>query len=133
MGQTGTALTSIVTQVTEISGIVAEIAASTQEQATALQEVNSAINQMDEVVQKNAAMVEQTTAATQVLANDAENLTRSIGLFELGGQATRLATARPAKPARPTPRQTATVMKTAGRGGAAPKPQAAVEADWQEF
>ena len=67
--ETGQTLGRVVAQVSEISGVVDQIAAAAQDQATGLHEVNTAINQMDKVTQQNAAMVEQTTAASHVLAN----------------------------------------------------------------
>ncbi|HEY0353996.1 MAG TPA: chemotaxis protein, partial [Enterovirga sp.] len=70
-------------QVAEINGIVAEIAASAQEQSTGLAEVNTAVNQMDQVTQQNAAMVEQTTAASHSLANEAEQLSALVGRFKV--------------------------------------------------
>ncbi|WP_297489606.1 methyl-accepting chemotaxis protein [Acidocella sp.] len=82
--ETGTALNRIVGQVTRLNTLIADIAASATEQATGLNEVNTAVNQMDQVTQQNAAMVEQTTAASHSLANEAAELGRLIGQFELG-------------------------------------------------
>jgi methyl-accepting chemotaxis protein len=70
--------------VTEITGIVTEIAASAHEQATGLQEINTAINQMDQMPQQNAAMVEESTAASHSLAQEAERLTSLVGQFRTG-------------------------------------------------
>ena len=84
VGQTGTALEKIVAQVAEITGLVTEIAASAREQSTGLAEVNSAVNQMDQVTQQNAAMVEESTAASHSLAQEAEELGRLVSKFRLG-------------------------------------------------
>ncbi len=81
---TGQALERIVTQVAEINGIVAEIAASAQEQATGLQQVNTAVNHMDQVTQQNAAMVEESTAASHSLANEAAELATLVAQFRTG-------------------------------------------------
>ena len=83
---TGQALLRISGQVSEISGLVAGIAASAQQQATGLHQVNTAINQMDQVTQQNAAMVEQSTAASQVLWQDTDNLLRLTGRFRIGSR-----------------------------------------------
>ena len=80
---TGRALVQIIAQVSEINGVVCEIAASAQEQATGLVEVNSAINQMDQVTQQNAAMVEQSTACSHALLQEAEELSRLTSGFRL--------------------------------------------------
>ena len=92
VGQTGEALQSIVAKVIDVSKIVAEIAASAREQATGLGEVNVAVNQMDQVTQQNAAMVEQSTAASHGLAQEADDLARLMSQFKVGDpQAQRLA------------------------------------------
>jgi methyl-accepting chemotaxis protein len=84
VGETGKALDRIVAQVTELNGLVAEIAASAHEQSTALAEVNTAVNQMDQVTQQNAAMVEETTAASHTLAQEAERLESLVQQFTTG-------------------------------------------------
>ena len=84
VGQTGEALQRIVGRVAEIDGLVSEIAASAQEQATGLQQVNAAVNQMDQVTQQNAAMVEESTAASQGLMNEANELIDLMSRFHLG-------------------------------------------------
>ena len=84
VSETGEALGRIVTQVSQLNGLVAELAASAKEQATGLGEVNAAVNQMDQVTQQNAAMVEEATAASHSLSEEAQELTRLIGLFRIG-------------------------------------------------
>jgi methyl-accepting chemotaxis protein len=83
----GEAISGTVAKVTEISALIAEIAASAREQSVGLGEVNTAINQMDQVTQQNAAMVEETTAASGVLAEDANDLARLVGQFRISGDA----------------------------------------------
>jgi methyl-accepting chemotaxis protein len=85
--ETGHALTRIVDQVARLNDFVAEIAASAREQATGLSEVNSAVNQMDQVTQQNAAMVEQATAASHGMMQEAETLNRLIAQFRIGDPA----------------------------------------------
>jgi methyl-accepting chemotaxis protein len=139
VSQTNAVLEGIVAQVNQISGIVADIASSAQEQASGLSQVNTAVNQMDQVTQQNAAMVEESTAASRSLSNEANELGRLMKLFKIQGsvaarpvQAAALAPApRAASAPRPasTPR---TALKTQGRGGAAPRP-APQEDTWEEF
>ena len=100
VGKTGEALQKIVGQVAEIDGLVGEIAASALEQATGLGEVNTAVNQMDQVTQKNAAMVEQSTAATQGLAQETDQLVRLLGRFHLGEPVAAVVRHEPAPRAR---------------------------------
>ena len=84
VGETGRALTRIVQQVDRLNVLVSAIAGSAQEQAAGLNQVNSAVNQMDQMTQQNAAMVEESTAASHALADEAEALARLVGHFRLG-------------------------------------------------
>ncbi len=132
VGQTGEALARIVGRVAEIDGLVSEIAASAQEQATGLQQVNTAVNQMDQVTQQNAAMVEESTAASHSLSQEAETLAGSVSRFKIGGVAQAARGSRH-QPAAPVHRPVAAI-KTVGRGGAALKSDLAPAEDgWEEF
>jgi methyl-accepting chemotaxis protein len=136
VGETGNALTRIVAQVADINSVVSEIAASAQEQATGLHQVNTAVNQMDQVTQQNAAMVEQSTAASHSLAQEAEELGRLISRFQVGAPAVVSPPHRAA--ARPAAGPTRTVLKTVStsvRGGGAVRKAAPVgDVDsWEEF
>ncbi|MCX8999859.1 HAMP domain-containing methyl-accepting chemotaxis protein [Rhizobiaceae bacterium BDR2-2] len=87
VGNTGTALETIVKEVREISQHVTAIVESSQEQAVGLHQINTAVNTMDQGTQQNAAMVEQTTAATHTLAREAASLAQLLSQFNLGEQA----------------------------------------------
>ncbi|MGL3607403.1 methyl-accepting chemotaxis protein [Rhizobium sp. G187] len=83
VGETGRALEQIVTEVQEINGNVAAIADSSREQATALAAVGKAVNDMDQNTQQNATMVEQSTAASDILAQQASALRKLVGQFRI--------------------------------------------------
>ncbi|ADG12574.1 methyl-accepting chemotaxis protein [Caulobacter segnis] len=83
VGETGEALRRIISGVQDMNRIVAEIAASANEQSTGLQQVNTAVNQMDQATQQNAAMVEESTAASHTLSNEARELGRLVQRFRL--------------------------------------------------
>ncbi|MGE4482361.1 methyl-accepting chemotaxis protein [Acidocella sp.] len=84
VNETGQALTRIVEQVSRLNILVTDMASSTKEQSMALAGVNDAVNRMDQVTQQNAAMVEQSTAASHALANEADELARLVGQFRIG-------------------------------------------------
>lgn len=86
VGDTGSALNTIVEAIANIDALVAEIAASTREQATGMSEVNTAVNVMDQVTQQNAAMVEQSTAAAAGLRSEAASLDGLLSNFEFASQ-----------------------------------------------
>ncbi|ATC26223.1 PAS domain S-box protein [Caulobacter vibrioides] len=89
VGDTGRALQSIVSKVSEIDTLISEIAQSSREQATGLGEVNVAVNQMDQVTQQNAAMVEEATAAAASLRHEADELDKLIARFHVTARAAR--------------------------------------------
>ena len=146
VGQTGEALEKIVVQVGEITGLVTEIAASAREQSTGLGEVNSAVNQMDQVTQQNAAMVEESTAASHNLAQEAEELAHLVAKFRLGRQAdgaqaprrqaAQAAASAPARAQPAQPRTTAPALKTVATAtgqAAALLATQPVDESWEEF
>jgi methyl-accepting chemotaxis protein len=127
---TGEALGLIQGHVVKINEHVHSIATAAREQSTGLSEVSTAVNQMDQVTQQNAAMVEESTAATNRLADEAANLARLIARFRIeAGSAPRAIApdSRPvASPARALSRKLAGAF--GGRGATA-----AAAAEWEEF
>ena len=82
--QSGETLEQIVISVKKVSDIVAEIAAASREQSSGIEQVNKAVMQMDQMTQQNAALVEQATAASQSMADQARDLTTMIGKYRVG-------------------------------------------------
>lgn len=90
VGDTGTVLIHIVSEIVGINALLTETGGSIQAQSTGLGEVRAAVTQMDQVTQQNAAMVEQATAAMQSLVGQAEELAHTAGQFQIvdgGGHA----------------------------------------------
>ena len=81
VGRAGEALSRIMSQVNEISSVVGQIAIAAQDQSNGLSQVNIAINELDKVTQQNAAMVEQSTAASHHLTQEAIRLADLMGAF----------------------------------------------------
>jgi methyl-accepting chemotaxis protein len=100
VAETGEALDRIVAQVRQINDAFLAITAASQEQSIGLDQINSAINHMDQVTQQNAAMVEQSTAASRTLAQDAAELAARISRFKVGDTAPPAARVRPKPPTR---------------------------------
>jgi methyl-accepting chemotaxis protein len=80
----GAALNMIGSHIATIRHHMDSITTSSQEQATGLGEVNAAVNAMDQMTQQNAAMVEQSTAASALLAGEAAKLKDRVSRFRLG-------------------------------------------------
>jgi methyl-accepting chemotaxis protein len=84
VSRTGEALSSIVRQVTEISSAVSDISSSANDQMLSLRDISDAVNQIDDATQRNASLVQQTTASSHGLAQEATQLVRLVGRFEVG-------------------------------------------------
>ncbi|MBY3033906.1 HAMP domain-containing protein [Rhizobium leguminosarum] len=80
---TSQVLKAISEQIARITQHMDAIAVSAKEQSTGLAEVNTAVNSMDQVTQQNAAMVEQSTAASGQLAQEAATLRELVSRFRL--------------------------------------------------
>ncbi|WP_349963006.1 methyl-accepting chemotaxis protein [Rhizobium sp. ZPR3] len=128
---TGDALGLIQGHVIKVNEHVHSIATAAREQSTGLSEVSTAVNQMDQTTQQNAAMVEESTAATNRLADEAVNLAQLIARFKLDGQVSAPRAARQdskpvASPAR------ALTQKLAGAFGGRTAAAVATK-EWEEF
>ncbi|MDM9626929.1 methyl-accepting chemotaxis protein [Rhizobium sp. S152] len=80
---TGTALHGISGYVVVMNQHMEAIALSTREQRVGLVEINTAVNGMDQDTQQNAAMVEESNAASAVLAGEATRLRELLSVFRI--------------------------------------------------
>ncbi|MEA3181278.1 MAG: methyl-accepting chemotaxis protein [Gammaproteobacteria bacterium] len=148
--QSGQTLEQIVLSVKKVSDIVAEIAAASREQSSGIEQVNKAVMQMDEMTQQNAALVEQATAASQSMADQARDLTKMMERYEVGdSDVASTAAARPAAKVAAMPERRSPNRPFSGNPQPAAKPAAAEsheapagrrkavanggDADWREF
>jgi methyl-accepting chemotaxis protein len=138
----GKTMDEIVGAVKGVTDLIAEIAAASQEQSSGIAQVNTAVTQMEQVVQQNASLVEEATAATESMKEQAGALLQTVSRFKLGEEQRReFATLRPAA-TQPPSRQPLRALgeRAAPRRGATVTalgpPQAArlePDGDWQEF
>jgi methyl-accepting chemotaxis protein len=84
VGETGRALETIMSQVSDINTNVMAIVDATREQAVGLKEINHAVNTMDQGTQQNAAMVEETSAASRALAEEVARIAEMMDTFRTG-------------------------------------------------
>ena len=132
VGETGKSLASIVEQVKLINANVEAIVTGSREQSTGLNEINTAVNTMDQGTQQNAAMVEESTAASHSLAQEAASLFQLLSRFKTDGAAgnsrPKAANAGHAAPA-PKAKQAAPARQQPAFNG-----NAAVDmSEWEEF
>ncbi|AYZ63121.1 PAS domain S-box protein [Burkholderia multivorans] len=79
--EAGKTMEDIVAQVKRVSGLIAEISASTGEQSTGVAQVDQAVVHLDSITQQNAALVEQSTAASESLKQQATRLVEAVNVF----------------------------------------------------
>ncbi|GAB3647147.1 methyl-accepting chemotaxis protein [Ramlibacter alkalitolerans] len=95
----GKTMNEIVTAASRVSDLIADIAAASQEQSSGIAQVNTAVTQMDQVVQQNASLVEESTAATEAMKEQASTLLKLVARFRLGEQGVSAASEEPARQA----------------------------------
>jgi methyl-accepting chemotaxis protein len=81
--QSGATLEQIVNSVKKVTDIVSEIAAASNEQSVGIEQVNKAVMQLDELTQQNAALVEEASAASQAMAEQARGLNSSMERYRV--------------------------------------------------
>jgi methyl-accepting chemotaxis protein len=81
----GATMTEIVGAVQRVTATMGEISATSAEQSQGVGQVNSAVADLDRMTQQNAALVEQSTAASESLKEQAQRLARSLAVFRLEG------------------------------------------------
>src|SRR5476649_570586 len=102
--QAGTTMEDVVVSVRRVTDIMGEITAAGRQQSSGIEQVNIAITQMDAVTQQNASLVEEATAASQSMQDQAGALARLVTVFQLadGPSRSRALPAVPAAYAAPT-------------------------------
>jgi methyl-accepting chemotaxis protein len=84
VGEVVSTMTGISQASQKISDLIGEIAASSQEQSSGIAQVNKAVGQMDKVVQQNASLVEEASAATESMKDQAGVLLQLVSRFKFG-------------------------------------------------
>jgi methyl-accepting chemotaxis protein len=81
--QSGSTLEQLVVAVKKVTDIVSEIAAASGEQSAGIDQVNKAVMQLDELTQQNAALVEEASAASQAMAEQARGLNGALERYRV--------------------------------------------------
>jgi methyl-accepting chemotaxis protein len=89
VGEAGTTMSDIVTQVRRMTDLMAEINASANEQSSGIGQVNQSVASIDQGTQQNAALVEQSAAAAESLQQQAAGLLDVISQFKTTAQQSR--------------------------------------------
>ena len=94
--QTGQTLREIMTAINQVSDMVSENAVAEREQAHGIEQITQAILRIDQSTQQNAALVEQSTAASQSMSDQAHQLQDLMSFFQIDDQANAAGTTRAA-------------------------------------
>lgn len=81
--KSGTTLDEIMLSVKKVSDIVTDIMAATVEQNTGIDAINRSLQEMDAATQSNSAMVEQASASSLLLGENATTLNSMVGSFKI--------------------------------------------------
>lgn len=79
----GASIEDIVQSTSRVNQLLAEIATGAKEQSQSLGQVGSAIQDLDRMTQQNAALVEQTSAASGAMREQAQHLSARVAQFRL--------------------------------------------------
>jgi methyl-accepting chemotaxis protein len=77
-------LNGVTDAIEQVAGMIEQIANASNEQAIGIAQVNSTMADIDRVTQENAALVEQTTSASESLSSEANALKENMSFFNTG-------------------------------------------------
>jgi methyl-accepting chemotaxis protein len=81
--EAGATMTQIVGNAGRIAVLMGEINTATREQSTGVAQVGAAVTELDSSTQQNAALVEQTSAASNALSEQARRLAEEVSFFRI--------------------------------------------------
>lgn len=130
VNESGDTLGAIVNAVDRVASTINEVNIAAAEQTSGIEQINQAVAQMDEMTQQNAALVEQASAASEAMSEQASGMNRLIGFFKVGAF-----TASESSQPSPSPEpimtyQPQTNNSQAGGGNAA---SFSNDDDWEDF
>jgi methyl-accepting chemotaxis protein len=131
----GTTMGQIVESVQRVMDIMEQITSASREQTSGIEQINAAISEMDRVTQQNAALVEEATAASGAMEEQAAKLAEVVSVFKLDDRHTDHVPVVVAKRANPPP-----IPKQKASAAAYPKRPAqkriattSSEEEWETF
>jgi aerotaxis receptor len=77
----GGTMDDILAQVKRVSDLIAEISSATTEQSSGITLVGQSMSELDQITQQNAALVEQSTAASESLKQQTMRLVEAVSVF----------------------------------------------------
>ncbi|MFI4939197.1 MAG: methyl-accepting chemotaxis protein [Burkholderiales bacterium] len=83
VNQAGATMSEVVASVRHVADIIGEISAATVEQSSGIDQINEAIIHIDNVTQQNATLVEEISANTHNMQDEAKRLAQAVSAFKL--------------------------------------------------
>lgn len=148
VNQSGQMLADIVQSVDKVARMIADVNNAAIEQNSGISQINQAVTQMDEMTQQNAALVEETSAASRSMSDEATSMSRLISFFQLSrkGSASgtpanstqasspapieKIQTYQPSKPISSSQKPSSSNNENKGNNGAA---SFSNDDDWEDF
>lgn len=87
VGEAGKTMQQVVGSVQSAAAIMHEITQASREQSSGIAQLNTAMAELDAITRQNAAMVEESSAASANVAEQAVHLTQALSVFKLGVRA----------------------------------------------
>ncbi|CDG82788.1 HAMP domain protein [Janthinobacterium agaricidamnosum NBRC 102515 = DSM 9628] len=81
--QAGKTMQEVVQAVERVNQMVSDITTASREQGAGIEQISQAVVQMDQVTQQNAALVEEGSAASQSLREEAAKLLEIVSVFKI--------------------------------------------------
>jgi len=83
VNESGLTLQKIVHAVEGVNNMISSVSNAATEQTSGIEQINQAVAQMDEMTQQNAALVEETSAASRSMSDEARSLNKLISFFQI--------------------------------------------------
>jgi len=81
--ETSDAFEKMVSSIKEVEELVSHVASTSKEQSTGIHQINLVVSQLDEITQQNAALVEELSATSGNLSDEAVNQAEFVSRFKL--------------------------------------------------
>jgi methyl-accepting chemotaxis protein len=87
----GATMQSVVDAIGRVNKVVTEISAASVQQSAGVAQMGEAVSQLDQATQQNAALCEESSAAAELLRQQADELVAAVEVFRVAAAATRSA------------------------------------------
>jgi len=79
----GKSMEDILVQIKRVTELVSHIASASLQQSSGIGQINQSVTHLDQMTQQNAALVEESTAAAESMAEQAQSLVAAVSVFQL--------------------------------------------------